>query len=571
MTRSNIATLMRLEENARNGSLKAVGWKVHAKRAFNIFGSLTIFALYNAMVYYITKMFTASLGFEYLVLMSFIYILAGSIISTGSMIKNLYAKGDNELLLRFPVNGMEIFVAKSFYAFLKNILISLLMLFPIFLMFGVLSPLVTAATSAQQAGYYIVMILLIPMMSLIPFAIANIFAIPAMTIANFVKNKFFIVLVILIGFLCGGFVLYMEILGKILKYMQGNNITFFSPKIVMGLQQFSLNAYPFRFYSDVLLGTIGQKSALVAGLSFLGIFAITVALLALGLYISKVSYYKTILNGIEAGKATLNKKRRYTKRPTFNTLLRKEWLLIFRSFNYSFQYLAMAIAAPLMVFYCDKLAIGYGKSSLGSLIIPGMTLTIIILFTTVIVSFASTTISREGDCFYQTKIIPVSYRKQVLVKLFLYSIVGTISAFACCFVVGMAYGKPSNINVVTSNDMFSIFIIAELILLGLTCLSIKIDIKSPTFNVAGDGEMVSINKNVAFIVLLGIVIAVSMGFFCIIYVFKPLQIGNWTLIGTKNTMSQIYGWLIGFSALFFIITASTLFPSISKDYKKLVP
>ena len=51
---------------------------------------------------------------------------------------------------------------------------------------------------------------------------------------------------------------------------------------------------------------------------------------------------------------------------------------------------------------------------------------------------ASTAISREGGCFYHTKIIPLPYWKQVLAKFLLYSGVATLSIILCCIAVSGA-------------------------------------------------------------------------------------------------------------------------------------
>lgn len=87
----------------------------------------------------------------------------------------------------------------------------------------------------------------------------------------------------------------------------------------------------------------------------------------------------------------------------------------------------MAAAAPVMVYYCNALAGSVGSNSVGNNILPGISLMVITIFVTVIVSFSSTAISREGGCFYHTKIIPLPYWKQVLAKFLLYSGVATLS------------------------------------------------------------------------------------------------------------------------------------------------
>ena len=56
-----------------------------------------------------------------------------------------------------------------------------------------------------------------------------------------------------------------------------------------------------------------------------------------------------------------------------------------------------------------------------------------------------------------------------------------------------------------------------MITLALTCLAILSDVKAPTFNVVGDGEMVSANKNMVLSLVVGILVAAAFGVFTMIF------------------------------------------------------
>ena len=251
-------------------------------------------------------------------------------------------------------------------------------------------------------------------------------------------------------------------------------------------------------------------------------------------------------------------------------MLHKEFYLILRSFNYSFQYLAMACAAPFMVFFCNRLAASMGTKSVGAGIMPGLTLMVIIIFVTIIVSFASTSISREGNCFFFTKIIPVSYTKQVLTKFFLYSIVAVVSVGLCCAVSGGYYTSEAGGQLLTPVDVGAIFGICEMVVMSLTCLSMWADIKMPTFNVSGDGELVKANKNVALSMIVGMIVAIAYGLFTMVFSFLPLRIGNWTIVHI-NRVGDVYLVLTVVSAILLAASASLMFVNLNKRYTKIVP
>lgn len=553
-------TLFKLDLKSRHGSTKAISTKDHLKRFFNIVLSVVLYVVLIAVFYYLTEMFVvkSQLGFEFLVIVTFVALILLTIVGTGNVVKNLYFSGDNELLLRFPVSGKDVLIAKSIYCFVSNLIICFLLLFPFYIIFG--------ALSGMNVGYYFLSIIVMFLISLVPFFVANLIAIPVMQLVNHVKDKFLLILIVLILLLCGGFILYMQLLKEVVQYIENNNISLFSPEMTQNIKTFANNCYPFRFYADVLAYSQIEGGEGQVFLNLLYIVLIEAAIAVCAYFTTIKCYYKTILYSIETGKTALTTKSKIVLRSQFSALFRREFFLIFRSFNYSFQYLAMAVAAPVMVYYCNDLAVSYGQSTVGSAIVPGLTLMVITLFTTIIVSFASTTVSREGMCFYHTKIIPVSYKNQVLVKLFLYGIVALISTAVSCLVVGLVFG-PAGKGIMTSLEAFLIFLISTILVVSLTCMSIRVDIKHPTFNVSGDGDLVSANKNVALTIAIGVIVAVLFGLFTMLLSIIPFQVSgqDYSLGGYSK-----YLILLGVSVIMLVCTTATLFPTLNRDYRKIV-
>lgn len=560
---ASIKSLLRLELRARFGSKVEISTKDKIMKGVNIVFTLAIYAVLVTGIYFLTDMFVkrSSLRFEFLVLATLFTMSVSTLVAIGNVVKNLYMSGDNELLLRFPVSGTEILIAKSLYCFIHNVIINAMLTLPFYIIFGIV-------TSAG-AGFYFASLGIMILGVFVPYFIANLLAIPVMFVVNLVKNQFLLVLIFLIAALCGGFILYMTALTGILEYLSSERVGLFSAEMIARYQAFAHAAYPFKWYAMLLNGKIaGGFGAQDLGLAFLYIFLMT-GVLGIGAYfVTTRTYYKTILKGIETEKVSFHKKLPNVCRSVFGTLVHREFYLILRSFNYSFQYLAMAVAAPVMVYFCNNLAATMGKNTVGAAIVPGLTLLVITIFVTIIVSFASTSISREGNAFYHTKIIPVSFTHQILVKLFLYALVGTCSVVLCCIVVGAAFATEKAGRLLTPLDVGCIFCITEMAVLSLTCLSIWADVKSPTFNVSGDGELVAANKNVALSLLVGIVLAVVYGVFSMVFNFVPLQIGETVLI---DSMSDIYIALSVVSVLILIASVCTLFINLDKRYLKITP
>ena len=535
---TSIKTLLRLELRSRFGSRVETPVKTQIGRALNILFTLIVYAILVTGIYYLAEMFIvrSELRFEFLVFATIFTMGVATIVAIGNVVKNLYMSGDNELLLRFPVSGAEILIAKSIYCFLHNLVINAMLTLPFYIIFGV----VTKA----GAGYYFASIGVMLLSVLLPYFLANLVAIPVMMATNFVKNQFLLVLIILIGVLCAGFMMiarYGEIASK---------------------------CYPFKWYAMLLAGGSAGYAGKDIGLAFLYIFLMTAAV-GVGAYLVTVKfYYKTILHGIETEKVSFHRKTPNMRRSVFGTLLHREFYLILRSFNYSFQYLAMAVAAPVMVYYCNDLASTMGKDTVGAAIVPGLTLMVIIIFVAIIVSFASTSVSREGSAFYHTKIIPVSYTAQVSVKLFLYALVGTASVVLSCVVVGAAFGTEKAGNLLTPLDVGCIFAISEMTVLSLTCLAIWADVRSPIFNVVGDGELVSANKNIAVSLLVGILVAVIYGAATMLLGFLPIEIGGFSVV---DGLGDVYLILSVISLVILGASLAMLYVNLEKRYGKIAP
>lgn len=558
----SIKTLLRLELRSRFGSRVETPVKTHIGRALNILFTLIVYGILVLGIYYLADMFIvrSELRYEFLVFSTVFTMVIATAVAIGNVVKNLYMSGDNELLLRFPVNGAEILIAKSIYCFIHNLIINALLILPFYIVFGV----VTKA----GAGYYFASIGVMILAVLLPYFVANLVAIPVMILTNFVKNQFLLVLIILIGLICAGFILYMTALKGILNYLGEEQVNLFSGAMILQYKSVAAKCYPFKWYATLLSGTPYGFSGAEVGLSFLYIFLMTAAIGVAAYFVTAKFYYKTILNGIETEKVSFHRKTPNTCRTIFGTLLHREFYLILRSFNYSFQYLAMAVAAPVMVYYCNDLAATMGKDSVGAAIVPGLTLMVIIIFVAIIVSFASTSISREGNAFYHTKIIPVSYTVQVSVKLFLYAIVATASVVLSCIVVAAAFGTEQAGNLLSPLDIGCIFAISEMTVLSLTCLAIWADVRSPIFNVVGDGELVSANKNLALSLLVGILVAVVYGAVAMILGFLPIEIGGFSVV---DGLGDVYLILSMVSLVILGISLTMLYVNLDKRYQKIAP
>lgn len=147
----SVRSLVRLEMRARFGSKVDMSAKDKAGKALGVLFTLAIYAILVTGIYFLTAMFVrrSELPFEFLVLATLFTLCVTTVVSIGNVVKNLYMSGDNELLLRFPVSGREILLAKSIYCFVHNVVINLLVMLPIHIIFGVVTARPSGSTSRR--------------------------------------------------------------------------------------------------------------------------------------------------------------------------------------------------------------------------------------------------------------------------------------------------------------------------------------------------------------------------------------------------------------------------------------
>ena len=532
----SLKALLKLELISRYGSINYKDKNYLIKLFLVLIFSILIYSVYIIgarsfiISFYIYDM-------EFLFLVLFIALLNSLIFFMGvsTIIKSLFMSGDNEILLRFPVKGREVFISKILFTLILQTIVTIVAMLPVLIIYG--------RVLSYGFAYYFAIAFVIAFSVIIPFALANIFAIPIMYIKAFLQDKHAVVLALLITFIGLGFAIYMISVQGLLVFMEEQSMNFFSDRFMIILSTLINYLVPMRQIANILVGNNVMISLVV-------IIAFIALLLFVAYRIVDKLYLKTMLRNLESSNSTIYKHGRDRMRSVSLALFIREFLEIFRSSNYAFQYLAMAFAAPVMVYYCNKLASFVGQTNIGSNVIPALTMLVMLIFITLTVSFSSSSISREGGNFYLTKITPIRYTQQVMVKYALYMLVA-LSSITISF-VAVTVGKFIDIKLA--------FIMATTCIMyavGLTSLSIKLDILRPQFAIGGDGEIVSGTPNTFIILFLGLCLAVVNGIYGIVMSFF------W---GVDNTIFTI----LGFAVVFALTLTIWLFYKLEYHYSRIM-
>lgn len=483
----------------------------------------------------------SNLGNEFLIFFILIVQLIQLFIGLGLLTKTLFFNSDSGSLLKLPVSGEKIFVAKSLFAFIYMCMFSFLIMVPVLIMYGILAA--GYGMLPTPALYYCMIPFVCVFSAILPFILATIFALPTMYIISFLKSKFVLMLITYVAIVAIGFVTYMQVLDILLKLLNSNDAgSVLTADVVANVKNITYYFYPEVALKNILTGNNFLKSFLVT------ILVGSVCVIGL-VYIAKKIYVKVLLNNVESENTFLRKNIKIKKMSVTSALFKREFINIFRSVNYSFQYLAVVLTTPLMVYFSNAICGNIGIEKLGSGLLPGISILVLIMFLSMAVSFSASSLTREGDKFFHTKIIPVTYKRQVSVKLSLYMIVTVPSILISCVALWL-FGTLS----ISQALLYTLAI--SLIMLGNACFGIERDLKNPKFKYLGNEEMTNANRNIISSVGIGLVISLVLGVAAIIvsYIFS---------------LNFIYYILFGFAVPYAVIEFITLYAKIEKKYHNI--
>ena len=497
---------------------------------FGVFVGLMLFAFDGVL----SMAKETNLEGEFLIFFVLMAQVVQLLFGVGITTKTLFFSPDEDKL-KLPVSGTAIIFSKITYLFIKELVFAFVLGLPVLILFGV--------KTGAGAGFYCMIPVDIFLMSLIPFFLSMLLSIPTMYVVSFLRNKFIIMICLYVVFVAAGFYVYSALLKLVLTILQTSDYTSLLGSSLIE----SIKNVASHFYIQVLFRNIATLKHFLA--SFFVYLSICFFLGGLVYLFAKKWYYKILISNLESPTGAFKKSTKVVSMSPTRALFKREFLNIFRSVNYSFQYLTIAITTPLMVYFSSSIATNIGVSKLGTGILPGIAVLILIMFLSVGSSFAASSVTREGENFFHSKIIPVSFTKQITVKFLMYCLVIIPSTLISCIVLFLA-------GFLSIGEAMTVFGGVGIVMIGNIAKSIDIDIKKPKFIYVGSKEMVGTNSNISASLSIGFIIATILGVSGIILsIFVSISAS--TLV------------LFAFSIPFCIIEVLRLFVGLEKKYQRI--
>ena len=312
----------------------------------------------------------------------------------------------NQLAIHPITNSMQVF-SKLVLLFLVHYASSFIFVFPLFVAYG-------SMFGRSMMFYY--MALFYPAASFVfEVGIALVFVYPVWYILQYLRKHVLLEFSLSVALLFGLSWIYSTVLGAFVDLVANNEVnTLLSTESIDTLVEIEQYFVPLNYLFDVFVD--GRRGQILNYISFSG------AIFIIGLTLTIITFHR--VRNISSDAKLTAPKVRYKLRSVSFSLVKKELALITRNPDYIFSFSGLLIVQPFLL-YLVIVAMNAVFSS-GTLLyytslfpnfVSVVDVFIVMMFTTIISAGANQYISMEERTVKNLKTIPVSYKKQLYVKM----------------------------------------------------------------------------------------------------------------------------------------------------------
>ena len=423
------------------------------------------------------------LNFLYLIIMVFMIV-----ISLRKMHQTLTAKGNKEIYLRLPVKKQTILISKLSTLLIWTFIMSLFFVIPINIIFMII---------LDASFWFFAKTLFVALfMPIMVFGISLLLFIPYIYIVKFLKDKYWLNFLLLTGFLVGAFVLYSVVLKVIQVALQTGSIKFLFNETFIGVLQNLLKfAYPANLFANLML----SKNLAICIVAILGICAL------LGLFAYFISHKLYDLTLYSHHEHKIKYKNKQPKQKSIlASLVKKEFISIYRNPEHMFSYFTIAIAMPVFVYCCFSLFKSLITNAFGITITFPLALLVLLIFSILTNTFCATNVSRDQLSFLKIKTLPVKPSMLLWAKVLFCGVVSSISILLSIVLLLIAK-EIAAIDALICAVIVIAFSFAQIL------IATKIDLKNTKLSATAVEIQSTSNKTITKVVCMGFLVALVMG------------------------------------------------------------
>lgn len=524
--------------------------KKNKNKYFGIIGFILIFILVMGSIG-IPIIFAIDSVLEILpiknILLAFILPFAGIatiIFSVFSVVSVFYLSKDVEHLLPMPIKAKDILLAKFLVSLVNQYYILIMFILPCLIGVGV-------GIDASLL-YYIYTAVVFLFLPVIPSVIVTFIILLITKFTGIMKNKdmfMYVSTALIVVFALG----YNYIVQSFIT-IDLDNVGMTIKGVEDALLPYLRNIFPFYNSGVTALVNYNNLNGIFSLITFVAFNFLAVVIMYFAgekLYLKTLTITRGNKKKSESIEEILECKND-KKNNTFSWLLRKEWLIIKRTPIFMLNIVVIVFLMPLILFV--SIFISY-LSTGGNVSVPInvdvnkfisdpfiylVILAVLVFFTST--SFAcSTSISREGNYAWFMKVIPVSYFKQINVKVFFGVLLDMLGVLLIAVIPIIMYKIPFYY-------VLCVFIPLSLIVIILNYFNILLDLKKPRLNWSEEAAAVKQNMNGLFSMLITSMVCVIFGLLAFLFKIKDI---NMNVIILSSVITIISGIILALVVKWF--------------------
>lgn len=477
-----------------------------------------------------------------------VIVLGMGVFGVEKMRKTLTQKRYKEIFLRLPVEPQTIFLSKLLVLLLINVSVIFFLVVPVnIIFFIVLKP------SALFFLYTLIVCIFLPIIS---FLISSLLIIPYILLIDFLRDKYVIVFLLFSAALILAFLLYSNLLEVIQKLLETGNIRFlFNAEFIETLQKLLIYTYPANSLASIALGVDLLKSILI-------VIAITIVGVAVIYFITRNLFYITLYKN-DIRKTGGKKKGKYTELNPIASLMKKEFINVFREPANVFSYFAIASAMPVMVYSCYTLFDSLIVNTLGLSIAFPLALLVILIFSVLTNTFCATNISRDGLGILKVKSLPIKATKIVFSKVLFCSIVSSLAVIVSGVIL-MTTTELKPLDAIVCMVLGIVFSLAQIF------IATKLDLNHAKVSENPQEVEKESNKTISKVVLVGLIVALVVGLLSVVLTVLASSSLIEGIINMKLYPSYAYIIPAAITLIYFVVCLIYGIKNIEEKFKKLV-
>ena len=344
-----------------------------------------------------------------------IILLISTFTCTVDLIKSLYLAEDNQVLITYPISANRIFLSKIIVFYLYEIYKNVTFTLPIFLAYGFLSPV--------NWFFYIWVFIAFFFVSMIPVVLGVVLSVPGLYLIRFF-NRYRGLKIIFFILLLGGFIYGLAQLVLLIPN-EINVLNYWGPiKVLLSDVTIFFQTYFSPVYLVVKM-VVGKYDATMhysylngdVWLTFLGLIVSMAALFFSIYYLSRFIFIKMTSKSFEYEKKFQVKVLLNRRLPSFLSFVLKELRLIFRTGEFTYNFIATYVSIPLIILLINQIFASMDLYTNGEFMVQAFNILIIMLPLLASNSMIATMYSKEGRTAYLKRTKPVIIVFPLLAKL----------------------------------------------------------------------------------------------------------------------------------------------------------